>query len=51
MALLVASSNSWAQQAFPDRCGGQAGLPFAAMPRLNRVRSTPTPPEEDDEEE
>ena len=28
-----------------------ATAPFAAVPRLNRVRSTPTPPEEDDEEE
>ena len=28
-----------------------ATAPFAAVPRLNRVRSTPTPPEGDDEEE
>jgi len=28
-----------------------ATAPFATVPRLNRVRSTPTPPEEDDEEE
>jgi Protein of unknown function (DUF2637) len=28
-----------------------ATAPFAAVPRLNRVRSTPTPPEDDDEEE
>jgi hypothetical protein len=27
-----------------------ATAPFAAVPRLNRVRSTPTPPEEDEEE-
>jgi hypothetical protein len=28
-----------------------ATAPFAAVPRLNRVRSAPTPPEGDDEEE
>jgi len=28
-----------------------ATAPFAAVPRLNRVRSTPTPPEGDDEQE
>jgi hypothetical protein len=28
-----------------------ATAPFAAVPRLNRVRSTPTPPEGDDEED
>lgn len=28
-----------------------ATAPFATIPRLNRVRSTPTPPEEDDEAE
>src|SRR5580704_13413798 len=28
-----------------------ATAPFAAVPRLNRVRSTPTPPEGDDEDE
>ena len=28
-----------------------ATVPFAAVPRLNRVRSSPTPPEDDDEEE
>jgi hypothetical protein len=28
-----------------------ATAPFAAVPRLNRVRSTPTPPEGDDEEQ
>jgi Protein of unknown function (DUF2637) len=28
-----------------------ATAPFATVPRLNRVRSTPTPPEDDDEDE
>lgn len=40
MALLVASSNSWAQQAFPDRCGGQAGLPFAAIAEPHPIDRT-----------
>lgn len=38
-------------QVIDDDAPPFATAPFATVPRLNRVRSTPTPPDDDDEEE